>query len=125
MAPRTAQRWLRIEEVVRQLHISRQTAYKRMALPASDPRHLPSKLIGGSRRVSEGDLLDHQARLRAQDIETQALAEVYDMDAGAIARHFDISPRSALRLLADKRIPSRWVGAQRRARREDVEAYAS
>ena len=118
-------RWLRIEEVVKALGVSRQTTYKRMALPATDPRHLPSKLIGNSRRVREADLTDHQARLRALAIETEATGLVYDMDASAIARMFDISERSARRLLADGRIPSTWVGQERRARRTDVEAYAS
>jgi excisionase family DNA binding protein len=119
------QRWLRIEEVVKALGVSRQTAYKRMGLPADDPRHLASTLIGNSRRISERDLLDHQARLRALTIETEATGLVYDMDASAIAALFDISERSALRLLADGRIPSTWVGHERRAKRADVEAYAS
>jgi excisionase family DNA binding protein len=118
-------RWLRIEEVVKALGVSRQTTYKRMALPADDPRYLPSKLIGNSRRVREADLLDHQARLRALAIEEEATGLVYDMDASAIAAMFDISERSAQRLLADGRIPSTWVGQERRARRTDVEAYAS
>jgi excisionase family DNA binding protein len=86
---------------------------------------LPSKLIGNSRRVREADLLDHQARLRALAIEEEATGLVYDMDASAIARMFDISERSAQRLLADGRIPSTWVGQERRARRTDVEAFAS
>lgn len=118
-------RWLRVEEVCRDLGISKQTAYKRMALDTDDPRHLPSKLIGGARRVREADVSAHAARLRAADIEQAAMGEVYDMDASAIAAMFDISERSALRLLADKRIPSVWVGHERRARRADVEAYAS
>jgi excisionase family DNA binding protein len=118
-------RWLSVPEVCRDLGISKQTAYKRMALPADDPRHLPSKLIGGSRRVRDSDVAALAARLRALDIEATAMGEVYDMDADAIAAMFNISTRSALRLLADKRIPSVWVGHERRARRADVEAYAS
>ena len=125
MRHQPAQRWLRVEEVTRALGVSRQTVYKRLRLDADDPRHLPSNLIGGSRRVSERDLLAHQARLRALDIEAEATGQVYDMDAAAIAALFDISERSALRLLADGRIPSTWVGHERRARRADVEAYAS
>ena len=122
---RSPTRWLRIEEVCKALGVTRTTAYKRMALPADDPRHLPSHLIGGSRRVRSSDLDAHLARLRAQAIEEAATAEVYDMDASAIAELFDISERSALRLLSDGRIPSTWVGHERRAKRADVEAYAS
>lgn len=122
---KTPTRWLRIDDVVRELGVSKTTVYKRLDLPASDPRHLPSRLIGGSRRVREADLLAHATRMRAMTIEEQAKGEVYDMDAAAIAAMFDISERSALRLLADGRIPNVWVGQERRARRADVEAYAS
>lgn len=125
MRHQAAQRWLRLDAVTKALGVSKQTAYKRMALPEDDPRHLPSKLIGGNRRVSEQALADHLARLRALDIEAEATGLVYDMDAPAIAALFDISERSAQRLLADGRIPSTWVGQERRARRADVEGYAS
>jgi predicted DNA-binding transcriptional regulator AlpA len=121
----TPTRWLRIDEVCRGLGVSKTTAYKRMDLPPEDPRHLPSRLIGGSRRVREADMLAHAARQRARAIEADAMGEVYDMDAAAIADLFDISERSALRLLSDGRIPNVWVGHERRARRADVEAYAS
>lgn len=118
-------RWVRIDEACDVLHVGRSTVYKRMALPEGDVRHLPSTLVGGSRRVREADLLAHAARLRALAIDEAATAEVYDMDAAAIARHFDISERSARRLLARGRIPSTRVGTEYRARRVDVEAYAS
>jgi hypothetical protein len=84
---------------------------------------LPYEVIDGRRWVLATDIEAKRVEMAARKMDRAATLVVWDMNAQDIAAEYFCSVRKARGLMSSGAIPSRKVGGEWRARREDVERY--